>query len=192
MVIIIMNVVLSFLSQQDAADVSNWGVVGALALPHLLYAFIWYFPDMWMRMFRKSSVRVFESMAWLLKVVQFSSVIAWMYIRMPSGVDVFAIPPLHAVLGVGLVAFGQVLNAGIYQAIGHTGVYYGFKLGHTVPWVDGFPFNVVQHPQYVGSVASVWGMAVLVWSQGPQPDLVWLVVYWTFLYICTGVMESST
>lgn len=125
-------------------------------------------------------------------VVQFSSVIAWMYIRMPSGIDVFAIPPLHVVLGVGLVAFGQVLNAGIYQAIGHTGVYYGFKLGHTVPWVDGFPFNVVQHPQYVGSVASVWGMAVLVWSQGPQPDLVWLVVYWTFLYICTGVMESST
>ncbi|KAI8110979.1 hypothetical protein M9434_004553 [Picochlorum sp. BPE23] len=187
-----MNVVLSFLSQQDAADVSNWGVVGALALPHLLYAFIWYFPDMWMRMFRKSSVRVFESMAWLLKVIQFSSVIAWMYIRMPSGVDVFAIPPLHAVIGVGLVAFGQVLNAGIYQAIGHAGVYYGFKLGHTVPWVDGFPFNVVQHPQYVGSVASVWGMAVLVWSQGPQPELVWLVVYWTFLYICTGVMESST
>jgi hypothetical protein len=62
-----MHMVLSFLSEQDAAHVSNWGVVGALALPHLLYAFIWYFPHMWMRLFGKSSVRVFESMAWLLK-----------------------------------------------------------------------------------------------------------------------------
>lgn len=42
------------------------------------------------------------------------------------------------------------------------GVYYGFKLGHTIPWVDGFPFNVVSHPQYVGSVATVVGMAALV------------------------------
>lgn len=62
-----MDMVLSFLSEQDAAEWSNWGVVVALALPHLLYAFIWYFPHIWMRLFRKSSVRVFESMAWLLK-----------------------------------------------------------------------------------------------------------------------------
>lgn len=38
----------------------------------------------------------------------------------------------------------QWLNIGIFQAIGHAGVYYGFKLGHTIPWVDGFPFNVVR------------------------------------------------
>ncbi len=38
----------------------------------------------------------------------------------------------------------QWLNVGIFQAIGHAGVYYGFKLGHTIPWVDGFPFNVVR------------------------------------------------
>ena len=57
----------------------------------------------------------------------------------------------------------QWLNVGIFQAIGHAGVYYGFKLGHTVPWVDGFPFNLgVPHPQYVGSVATVAGMAALV------------------------------
>lgn len=38
----------------------------------------------------------------------------------------------------------QWLNVGIFRAIGHAGVYYGFKLGHTIPWVDGFPFNVVR------------------------------------------------
>jgi hypothetical protein len=51
---------------------------------------------------------------------------------------------------------------GIFQAIGHAGVYYGFKLGHSIPWATGFPFNVVSHPQYVGSVATVLGAAVLV------------------------------
>lgn len=56
----------------------------------------------------------------------------------------------------------QWLNVGIFKAIGHAGVYYGFKLGHTVPWVSGFPFNVVSHPQYVGSVATVLGGAALV------------------------------
>ena len=56
----------------------------------------------------------------------------------------------------------QALNIGIYRAIGHEGVYYGFKLGHTIPWHDGFPFNLVPHPQYVGSVLTVWGVVALV------------------------------
>lgn len=63
----------------------------------------------------------------------------------------------------------QWLNVGIYRAIGHAGVYYGFKLGHTVPWVSGFPFNVVAHPQYVGSVATVLGGAALVSTGLPGP-----------------------
>jgi protein-S-isoprenylcysteine O-methyltransferase Ste14 len=41
-------------------------------------------------------------------------------------------------------------------AIGKVGVYYGTRLGATVPWVEGFPFNVVRHPQYVGAVLSLW------------------------------------
>ena len=83
----------------------------------------------------------------------------------------------------------QALNIGIYRAIGHPGVYYGFKLGHKIPWVNGFPFNVVSHPQYVGSVLSVWAMAVLVWSQAPT-GLGLLTAYWTGLYVITGVQES--
>ena len=56
----------------------------------------------------------------------------------------------------------QALNVGIYRAIGNPGVYYGFKLGHHVPWRTGFPFNVVSHPQYVGSALTVWGAVALV------------------------------
>ena len=56
----------------------------------------------------------------------------------------------------------QALNIGIYRAIGNPGVYYGFKLGHNIPWHTGFPFNVVSHPQYVGSALTVWGAVALV------------------------------
>jgi methylene-fatty-acyl-phospholipid synthase len=46
-----------------------------------------------------------------------------------------------------LTSYGQSLNVGIFQAIGHEGVYYGFKLGHKIPWVTGWPFDTVSHPQ---------------------------------------------
>ena len=85
---------------------------------------------------------------------------------------------------------GQVLNAGIYRAIGHKGVYYGFKLGHTIPWVDGFPFTVVRHPQYVGSVATVVGGACLCSGMIASGELWALTVYWMLLYVFTGIMES--
>lgn len=51
----------------EMRNASNWIVVGALALPHLLYAFIWYMPEVWMKLFKKKSVEVFETCAWLLK-----------------------------------------------------------------------------------------------------------------------------
>lgn len=58
-----------------------------------------------------------------------------------------------------------------------------------VPWVDGFPFNVVSHPQYVGSVLSIWGLAVAVGQQRPEGTLL-VAAYWTGLYVVTAMQES--
>ena len=205
----------------DHLMTSNWTVVAALASPHLLYAFIWFYPDQWMKAFKKGSVQAFESAAWALKgddraadrlaspptprsraappphlprtptaALQFSSVAYWYLTHRPAGFDpaAVALPAWAAALALG--AAGQALNVGIFRAIGHAGVYYGFKLGHSVPWVDGFPFNVVRHPQYVGSVLSVWAAVALLWTQAPS-GLALLAAYWTTLYVITGWMESS-
>ncbi|KAI7841557.1 hypothetical protein COHA_004728 [Chlorella ohadii] len=174
----------------DALEASNWTVAGCLAAPHLLYAYIWFFPRSWQAIFKKRSVEAFETVAWLLKIIQALAVAYWWLLRKPTGLDLAAVPLAAWPIGLGLGLFGQWLNIGIFQAIGHAGVYYGFKLGHTIPWVDGFPFNVVSHPQYVGSVATILGAAVLVWSQAPA-GLGGLVLYWVCLYIATGFQESK-
>ena len=113
----------------------------------------------------------------------------WYHLRQPALPDLLAVPPACWALALLLGGAGQVLNVSIYRAIGHAGVYYGFKLGHKVPWVTGFPFNVVSHPQYVGSVLSVWGAAALLWTQAP-PGLGLIAAYWTCLYVITGFQES--
>ena len=122
------------------------------------------------------------------------------------------VPTTHLLLGVGLVGVGQVsfclvmfsrcnqgkndkpsvlqtLNVSMYNAIGKKGVYYGEKLGSKVPWCTSFPFSVVCHPQYVGSVLSIWGVFALVYAQGPAT--LWTVAtYWTGLYFVTGLIEQ--
>jgi methylene-fatty-acyl-phospholipid synthase len=35
------------------------------------------------------------------------------------------------------------------------------RFGQSVPWVEGFPFSVVPHPQYTGTVLSIWGLFLL-------------------------------
>jgi hypothetical protein len=123
-------------------------------------------------------------------VAQFGAVLVWFGSSRANGIclDSKLVSLPQFTLFLQLLAVGQALNIGIYRAIGEAGVYYGFKLGHTVPWHTGFPFNVVNHPQYVGSVASVLAFAVLVMQQAPSG--LWILTgYWTLLYLITGVWE---
>ena len=115
----------------------------------------------------------------------------WVACASPRGLclDLGRVGLVQWLAALALFGFGQSLNAGIFAAIGKVGVYYGSKLGHTVPWVTGWPFDTVSHPQYVGSVLSVWGLAVLLWGSVPGGALVAVAAYWTGLYVITGVQE---
>jgi hypothetical protein len=52
---------------QLTPDQSNWLVVAALASPHILYAYIWFFPQQWMTAFKSKSVDIFAWIATVLK-----------------------------------------------------------------------------------------------------------------------------
>uniref|UniRef100_A0A7S3NIG1 phosphatidyl-N-methylethanolamine N-methyltransferase n=1 Tax=Aureoumbra lagunensis TaxID=44058 RepID=A0A7S3NIG1_9STRA len=87
---------------------------------------------------------------------------AWLYLSIGPLPRYTSIAPLHALVGLSLVLVGQILNAGIYAAIGKKGVYYGCKFNLPAPWCTGFPFNVVTaHPQYLGSVLTTFGACLL-------------------------------
>ena len=47
----------------------SWLVALAIAVPHVLYAYIWFFPDKWRAAFKSRSVDVFHAAAWALKGV---------------------------------------------------------------------------------------------------------------------------
>jgi methylene-fatty-acyl-phospholipid synthase len=58
-----------------------------------------------------------------------------------------------------------------------------------VAWQEGFPFNVVSHPQYVGAVLTIAGLLALSLGQAPNGTFT-LAVYWCLLYAITAVCEQ--
>src|SRR5262249_36151840 len=71
-----------------------------------------------------------------------------------------------------LIAIGELLNIGVFYRLGKVGVFYGNKFGYRVPWQVGFPFCFFKHPQYVGTVLSIWGFFLLM--RFPHDD--WYVI----------------
>lgn len=105
------------------------------------------------------------------------------------------ISPAQWVVGLLFGVLGQILNISIYTAIGHDGVYYGTKLGKTIPWCTTFPFTKVfglfriAHPQYIGSVLSIWGLVTLVYMS-VNPGIFTVALGWSVFYAITGVIEE--
>ena len=61
------------------------------------------------------------------------------------------------------------------------------------PQASGFPFNLgIRHPQYVGSVATVWALVLLLWAPAARPALAQVGAAWTALYVVTGIIEDKT
>ena len=165
-----------------------------ISIPHWLYAFIWIKPKLYMKLSRKylsdklEPIVTFTYLASLLKPVQFIAFLAW-YCTIGSisniQLDVFKV-----LISLSMIVFGQILNVGIYKAVGANGVYYGIKLGKKIPWCTGFPFTVVDHPQYVGSVLTAWGGIILLMTNDHLPELYYIMAYIPLLYTISGYIES--
>lgn len=126
----------------------------------------------------------------MLAVLQYGTALAW-FANQNGGsicVDLSEVHLWQWVLAAGAIVYGQLLNFGVYHKLGKNGVYYGCKLGHTIPWVTGFPFDSVPHPQYVGSAATSIGVAALICAAAPAA---WgISAYWCSLYAFSGFVEQ--
>lgn len=172
-----------------------WGVAAAflLGLERACYAWAWRRPEGFRTFCRRlmpevSPVAALERFFYGFKLIQAGVFVGWWWWF--GGGTLWPERPTAVTLGVGvaLIAVGQFLNAAVFHRLGRVGVFYGNRFGHTVPWCTGFPFSVLRHPQYVGTVLSIWGLFVIM--RFPASD--WLVVplLETLYYVAGSRLES--
>jgi phosphatidyl-N-methylethanolamine N-methyltransferase len=134
-------------------------------------------------------VDVVHALFLTFKAIQGVVFVGWCYWN--SGGDLFPLPgpPWAVGLGCVLVLSGQVLSTSVFHQLGKVGVFYGSRLGHDVPWCTGFPFTHLAHPQYVGTVMSIWGVFLI--ARFPNPDWIVLPVLETVYYSIGAHYESN-
>ena len=174
----------------------------SIALLYALHAFIWYKPSKFklacqnppLKYIAKHPVEVFASLEIIGKFWQLATILVFLS---HEGIHQVMLAATNAptwcwVLCAAYIVIGQGLNASIYMAIGNDGVYYGFKLGRTVPWCTSFPFNVgLRHPQYVGVVLTLLGLTLPVVNRDTiQNGFVPMMCAWASMYIIMSIMEQ--
>jgi methylene-fatty-acyl-phospholipid synthase len=106
---------------------------------------------------------------------------------MPDGL--LSSDPRAIALGVVSIVVGQILNFAVFRRLGHVGVFYGARFGLDVPWVTGFPFSVLAHPQYVGTTLTIWGLFIAV--RFPHDDWAVLPLLETLYYYLGAQIEAA-
>jgi phosphatidyl-N-methylethanolamine N-methyltransferase len=139
-----------------------------LSLERICYVYISRVPERFRRFCRRPAVasfgepvEVLRKLFYGFKGLQFAVFFGWCYVHghgslSPAG---SGIVPLG--IGSTLIVAGQVLNVSVFYRLGKVGVFYGNKLGYDLPWSRAFPFSLLKHPQYVGSVCSIWGFFLI-------------------------------
>lgn len=200
------------------ADVVNaWMLLGAallLSVERLCYIFVWRAPDLFRAWCRGAAlvptlarrlarsdepVEVLAVLFVVFKALQVGVFVAWCYVHgdgslRPASLRPASLQPGAAdawvfAAGAVLVLVGQFLSASVFSRLGKTGVFYGNKLGRDIPWCRGFPFNWFAHPQYVGTVLSIWGF--FLFMRYPAPDWIVLPVLETIYYVAGARWEQD-
>eukprot|EP00930_Biecheleria_cincta_P072984 TRINITY_DN60328_c0_g1_i1.p1 TRINITY_DN60328_c0_g1~~TRINITY_DN60328_c0_g1_i1.p1 ORF type:complete len:227 (-),score=36.04 TRINITY_DN60328_c0_g1_i1:173-853(-) len=180
-----------------------WACLGGIAANYAMHAFIWNYPKRFsalcegqpLRALGSHPVDVFASLEVVAKVVQGGSLLCFLGSAGRSAAKAaLTSAPMWCwgALGV-MVAAGQALNVATYNAIGNAGVYYGFKLGRTIPWCYGFPFNSgLRHPQYLGVVLTLFGaLPFMVDKELARLGLPQLMLAWAGMYVVMSGMEQA-
>lgn len=164
-----------------------------LALERLTYAWAWNRPEAFIRRAAGSfglpddPVLALRRLFHGFKVVQVAVIVAWCQWFAGSWLPLPTASLPWLVAAAALVAVGQLLNVGVMHRLGTEGVFYGNRFGRDVPWVTGFPFSVCPHPQYLGALATVWG--VLLAMRFPNPDWIVLPLVSTVYYLLGARLE---
>jgi hypothetical protein len=145
-----------------------------LAIERITYYTAWTYPDRfraWSLRLPSGQVRgpvgTLSTLFLGFKAIQGGVYLSWCWVHGGTLVPA-ASGPWATTAGAALMAAGLVLNGSVFRHLGTTGVFYGNRFGHAVPWVRAFPFSWFPHPQYLGAALLVWGFFVVM--RFPAPD----------------------
>ena len=150
-----------------------------LSIERICYAWIWRFPDTFCRLcalpwmqFLGRPIEVLRKLFFGFKAIQLAVFLGWCYFHGNGSLNPLTSDFFWLSVGAILIIIGQMLNLSVFVQLGTVGVFYGNKFGYYVPWCQGFPFSLFRHPQYVGTVLSIWGFFLAM--RFPNED--WYVV----------------
>lgn len=158
-----------------------------LSIERIAYLWIWHHPDTFKAVCKYPAIVRFgepisalEKLFYIFKILQIGIFLAWC---MLLGNTLIPLPTSSLVpmsLGIGLIVIGQVFNFGVFYRLGRSGVFYGNKFGYEIQWCNAFPFSVLNHPQYVGTLLSIWGFFLVM--RFPHDDWILLPLVETLYY----------
>lgn len=170
-------------------------VAALLSLERLAYAAIWRAPHA----FRRWSERhtrdgsAIDALAILFvgfKILQAVVFIGWCLVQGNGSLKPYSSDARVLLAGALLIAAGQTLNVSVFRVLGKVGVFYGNRLGQYVPWRRTFPFTWFDHPQYLGTVLTIWGFFVLM--RFPAHDWLFVPVLETIYYAIGAWFERDS
>jgi len=150
-----------------------------LSLERLTYYLVSHYPERWRTICEHPAlaplgapVHVLQRLFYLFKVLQVAVFLGWCALFSSDPVPLPTADATSGTVGGLLLLAGLVLNLTVFRRLGTTGVFYGAQLGHQVAWIRGFPFSLLRHPQYVGTLLSIWGFFIIM--RFPHDD--WIVL----------------
>ena len=166
-----------------------------LSVERICYAWVWRFPETFCRICALPWMRILGGPLDVLrklfvgfKGIQLGIFFGWCYSYGEGSLTPLTNDLLWLSIGAALVITGQVLNLSVFVRLGQVGVFYGTRFGCDVPWCRAFPFSILRHPQYVGTVPSIWGFFPAM--RFPHEDWYILPALETFYYVAGSYLEQ--
>lgn len=159
-----------------------------LSLERIAYVWIWRAPHSF-RAVCANPVDALRNLFYVFKALQGAVFLGWWYVVGDDKLWPPAAGPLPLAIAGASIVFGQMLNLGVFYRLGHVGVFYGNRLGYDVPRCEEFPFSLLDHPQYVGTLLTIWGLFAMM--RFPHDDWWALPALETVYYLVGARFENS-